>query len=442
MEEPTPLEKIRSAFFRAQSRYVYISTLGHGGMGAVFKVHDTTLEVDAAIKIMLHGIDFESSDALSRFKREINLNRRVKHPNIAQIFEFGLADGIPFISMEFVPGRPLSTILKEEGKMTAERLIPILRQVALGTFEAHKAGIIHRDLKPQNIMVDVSGAVAILDFGLAREQRTSHITHDGEVMGTPTYMSPELAQGAVPEPRSDIWAIGIVAYQALTGQLPFEAPTPLATFMAIVSQPLPGVELRRVRAPLDVVRIIRKCLEKNPEDRYQTAEHLAMDLALTDLDLSVSVDLPGEEASEQEATMPLVPAPPRRPTVLLVDDEDDFRMMARFHLEAAGCSVKEARNGEQALEFLYAHPADLVLMDVMMPKLDGFDTTRILKTQPRFAKLPIILWSAFSERGRLAFAIQSGATDFVSKHAELKLALQKVWKHLELQGFDRQQATP
>ncbi len=509
----TPLQKIRTDFFAAQTRYEYLSTLGYGGMGAVFKVRDRELDADLAIKVMLRGIDLESSDALTRFKREIQLNRKIKHPNVARIFDFGIAASIPYVTMEYVTGKALSAIIKEEKRIPASRLVPMLRQIALGTHEAHKAGIIHRDLKPQNIMVDESGAIAILDFGLAREFQSAGITRDGNVLGTPFYMAPELARGEGPSLKCDIWAIGVVAFQALTGQLPFEGSTPLGTFMAILSNQLPLEKLQEEKVPGDVIKIVARCLEKNPADRYTSAEELATDLALADLEFILSFDLPEADTraepapqppprqeppaapaaperkpvtpqpwmavpaapapppdtpardralrpSGEEATRPFVtprqtpraeavptivrealrvppppPSKPSQPRILLVDDDETYRTMMRVRLESTGCQVLEAQNGEHALSVLHEHTVDLVLMDVLMPKLDGFDTTRILKSQGRFAKLPVILMSAFSERGRLAFAIQSGATDFVPKQQSLSLSLERIWRLLEVRGF-------
>ncbi len=471
-------------------------------MGAVFKARDRELETEVAIKVILQGLDTDPAEMLARFKREIQLSRRISHPNIARVFDFGVAGDIPYITMEFIPGRPFSALLREQKRVPADRLVAILRQVALGTHEAHKEGVAHRDLKPQNIMIDEAGAVAILDFGLAREIRSSSLTQHGQVMGTPYYMAPELARGDEPDPRCDIWAIGVIAFQALTGELPFEGTTATETFMASVSAPLPVEKLVALELPSDIVRIVKTCLEKNPADRYETAEDLATDLALVDLDyvLSSAVSPPasasaGEKAAQAkepeagpasfgdadtpvapvrgqkasatvptviprhvrrqmasqmlpqmaapiaepspEASPPAVPEPsmPDLPRVLLVDDNRTYRRVMRVNLESSGCSVLEAQNGDEALHVLEENGVELVLMDVLMPKLDGFDTTRVLKSQSRYAKLPVILMSDFSERGRLAFAIQSGATDFIPKKHGMPACVEKVWRLLEMQGF-------
>ena len=231
------IERFRDKFFDGLTRYRWLDTIGRGGMGVVFKAQDLDLDEVVAIKVLSPEIDSgdESDNLVRRFKREINLNRKIKHPNVARIHDFGTSGDYPYITMEYVPGRDLRTLIRQEGRLAPVRAISIIRQIALGTNAAHKLGIVHRDLKPQNVIVDAEGKALVTDFGIARAG-VSEITQTGSVMGTPHYLSPEQAQGYEVTSVSDLYSIGVILYEALTGRVPFEGESAVAVAMKQVSQ--------------------------------------------------------------------------------------------------------------------------------------------------------------------------------------------------------------
>jgi serine/threonine protein kinase len=433
------IESLRESFFAALPRYQYLEVLGRGGMGIVFKAADSELDEVIAIKVLSSLFQADSDGLLARFKREISLNRKIKHPNVARLYDFGMSGNLPFITMEFVEGLDLSKRLSESGIFSPARAIAVLRQIALGASAAHKVGIVHRDLKPQNIMVDDDGAVAILDFGMARGSSGPILTLTGEAVGTPHYMSPEQARGKKTDARSDIYSIGVIAFELLTGNLLFDGDSPLEVATRQVEDKVPTERLTANKVPPAIAEIVLCCLEKLPEKRFQTAAELEVHLALLSgviggaastaipLDLEMVLDSPADRTE-----LPLVTG--RAPLVLIVDDEPMVRELISIYLSESGCETVEATTGQEALERLLERPADLVLMDVIMPVMDGFDAIRVIRAQAKYQKLPIILMSTFLERSRLAFAIQAGATDFIAKPLEMAQLVEKVWKILEAAG--------
>ena len=207
-----------------------------GGMGAVYLVHDKGLDRDVALKLIRSDIA-DDADALERFKREIQLSSRVTHSNVLRVFDLGESDGIQFLTMQFVDGRDLSTILKKQGKLPVERLLRVFRQTAEGLKAAHDQGVIHRDLKPQNIMLDSADRVYVTDFGMAKSSEQSGMTQTGAVIGTPFYMSPEQVKGEPVGPQSDIFSLGVILYQMATGTVPFSGATPFEVMMVRVQRP-------------------------------------------------------------------------------------------------------------------------------------------------------------------------------------------------------------
>lgn len=439
------LETLRSSFFSGLPRYRYLELLGRGGCGLVFKALDSELEEEIAIKVLSVLFEDDPDSLLARFKREISLNRKIKHPNVARLYDFGMSGTLPYITMEFVAGTDLSKRISQDGPMPSGVVITILRQIALGASAAHRAGIIHRDLKPQNIMIDAEGAVAILDFGMARGRIGSNLTLKGEAVGTPHYMSPEQARGQPTDARSDVYSIGVIAFEMLTGALLFDGDSPLEVATLQVEARVPENRLTERRVPQDLGAIVLRCLEKSAGDRFQSAAELEERLALLGGSLAGVPSL-AAVASEPEIypadlemsfEAPDVSKDVRSPHphhVLIVDDEPMVRDLISIYLKDAGYEVEEASTGQDALEKLMERRADLILMDVKMPVMDGFDAMRVIRSQAEFARVPIILMSTFLERSRLAFAIQAGATDFLSKPLDMPTLVQKVRKLLEAEG--------
>jgi serine/threonine protein kinase/Tfp pilus assembly protein PilF len=260
-------------------RFEILQLLGQGGMGAVYKARDTELERLVALKLIRPDLA-SHPEILRRFKQELILAREVTHRNVIRIFDLGQAHGIKFITMEYVEGRDLRGLLQEKGKMTAEEAVPIVIQIASALDAAHTAGVVHRDLKPQNTMVDKDGRVYVMDFGIARSLETPGMTQTGALMGTPEYMSPEQAKGEKVDARSDLFALGIIFYEMLTGTSPFKAETAMATMFKRTKERATPLSQLNIGVPGVISDIVTKCLEMEPEQRYQSARAIVDDLEL------------------------------------------------------------------------------------------------------------------------------------------------------------------
>ncbi len=258
-------------------RYRVKSLLGMGGMGAVYLVHDKGLDRDVALKLIRSDIA-EDTDALERFKREIQLSSRVTHPNVLRVFDLGESDGIQFLTMQFVDGRDLSTILKKQGKLSLDVLLPVFRQAAAGLKAAHDQGVVHRDLKPQNIMVDRSDRVYVTDFGMAKGAEQSGMTQTGAVIGTPFYMSPEQVKGEQVGPQSDIYSLGVILYQMATGTLPFSGATPYEIMVQRIQRTPKPVREFAPDLPVYLQKIIERCMTVDLALRYQNVQQILDDL--------------------------------------------------------------------------------------------------------------------------------------------------------------------
>ncbi|MCI0351167.1 MAG: protein kinase [Acidobacteriales bacterium] len=259
------------------SRYEILEMLGLGGMGAVYKARDRELDRVIALKVIrpdLAGIPA----ILQRFKQELILARQVTHRNVVRIFDLAEADGVKFVTMEYVPGRDLRGHLAEQGKLPVSDAVNIVQQACRGLQAAHMEGVVHRDLKPGNLMRDQQGRVVVMDFGLAHSLETKGLTQSGTVLGTLEYMSPEQAKGGHVDPRSDIFAVGLIFYELLTGKMPFEAETPVASLLKRSQEAVrPPIELEPTLPPA-LNKVVLKCLEREPARRYQSAEDVLLAL--------------------------------------------------------------------------------------------------------------------------------------------------------------------
>src|SRR5271157_2541258 len=258
-------------------RYEILKLLGEGGMGAVYRARDAELDRMVALKVIRPELA-RNEQILQRFKQELILARQVTHRNIIRIFDLGHAEGTRFITMEYIEGEDLSSILAKRGKLPAAEAADIITQVARGLEAAHAEGVVHRDLKPQNVMMDAQGKCSVMDFGIARSMDASNMTRTGALMGTPTYMSPEQAQGQKVDARSDLYTLGIIFYELLTGKPPFEADNPMATLVRRMQEKAqPPIEIEPT-IPQAIDDIVMKMLGTLPADRYQTAAEILRDL--------------------------------------------------------------------------------------------------------------------------------------------------------------------
>ncbi len=263
---------------RTLGQYRLDKRIGKGGMGAVYRAYDTERERTFAVKCML---ETERPSDVQRFLREASTASLLKHPNIVGVYTIEEADGILYIVMELLSGRPLSQRLREEPRIQRGEAVRVVRDVARALAYAHDLGIMHRDVKPRNIMVCDDGHARLMDFGLAREMtHGATVTTKGHVMGTPQYMSPERAQASrrTVDHRSDVWSCGVILYEIATGRMPFAAKTPVDVLDRILKEdPEPPCRVDP-SLPADLETIILKCLEKDPRHRYATARELAEDL--------------------------------------------------------------------------------------------------------------------------------------------------------------------
>lgn len=259
------------------NRYEIVQLLGEGGMGAVYKAKDQELDRVIALKVIRPDLAGHP-EILQRFKQELILARQVTDTNIIRIFDLGEADGIRFITMEFVEGETLHHMLRTRGKLPVQEVVETLEQVLSGLRAAHKAGVIHRDLKPGNIMRDADGRVVIMDFGLARSLEGDGMTKTGAMLGTMEYMSPEQALGMELDARSDLFTVGLICYELLTGRMPFHADSAVASLLRRTKErAVPMTEHDR-DIPGVLSNIISKCLERDPALRYQSAQAVLDDL--------------------------------------------------------------------------------------------------------------------------------------------------------------------
>src|SRR5579871_3357942 len=258
-------------------RYEIVQLLGEGGMGAVYKALDHELDRPVALKIIRPELAANSS-ILARFKQELLLSRQVTHKNVIRIYDLGDADGVKFITMEFVEGRDLRALTTEKEKFSPEEAVEIMQQVCQALEAAHSVGVIHRDLKPQNIMREESGRILVMDFGLARTMNSDGMTQTGALVGTMEYMSPEQALGKELDQRSDIFTAGLILYEMLTGKMPFKAETALASLIRRTQERAIPVSDHDNSIPGALSGIVSKCLERDPNLRYQTAAEVLRDL--------------------------------------------------------------------------------------------------------------------------------------------------------------------
>jgi HEAT repeat protein/tRNA A-37 threonylcarbamoyl transferase component Bud32 len=257
-------------------RYRILELVGRGSMGSVHKAHDQVLDETVAIKVLRPHFA-RTPEIAQRFRSEIKLARRVRHPNVCAIHEYGEADEVRYISMEFVDGVDLRQRIRQGGGLPGEEAFGLAQQILAGLQAVHDTGIIHRDLKTPNIMLDAEGQVRLMDFGMARQRGSAEAlggTAVGQILGTPEFMSPEQVRGERADFQSDIYAMGIILYELFTGEVPFKG-TLVETMMRHVNEEVPLEGPQASRIPPALVPVLRKTLAKAPQDRYASARGLA-----------------------------------------------------------------------------------------------------------------------------------------------------------------------
>jgi eukaryotic-like serine/threonine-protein kinase len=290
-------------------RYELEELLGAGGMSSVFKARDTLLERHVALKI-LHPHFTEDEQYVERFRREARAVASLSHPNIVTILDRGEDEGRQFIVFELVEGRTLAEALHDEGRLPVRRALEIAIQVARGLGFAHEQGLIHRDVKPQNVILNGDGRAKVTDFGIARSLDVQGVTQSGAVLGTSNYIAPEQASGRPVDRTTDVYSLGVVLFELLTGEVPFPGESFVAVAMQHVSEPPPSVLEVRPDVPVRVARAVDRALEKDPAERFPTMGAFAAELQACLAELDSSSD------AEAEVTLvrrqPVARAPRRR----------------------------------------------------------------------------------------------------------------------------------
>src|ERR1039458_9163035 len=259
-------------------RYELNHLIARGGMAEVYRAHDRLLDRPVALKVLFPELSVDRS-FVERFRREAQAAANLSHPNIVPVFDWGEDAGAYFIVMEFIDGRPLSSILKTAGPLSADRAAAVGGHVAAALGYAHKHGVIHRDVKPGNVLITDDGQVKVTDFGIARAINTEEsLTQTGAVMGTATYFSPEQAEGIGVDARTDIYSLGVVLFEMVTGRPPFLGDTPVAVASKHVRDHPPAPRELNPSIPPTFEAIILKSMAKDPAHRYATAEELRADL--------------------------------------------------------------------------------------------------------------------------------------------------------------------
>ncbi len=284
-------------------RYEIGKRIGRGGMAEIFQARDILLDRPVAIKVLFP--EFATDPAfVERFRREAQAAANLNHPNIVGVYDWGKVNNTYYIAMEYVNGRTLADILKQSGTLTPMQVCDVISEVAAALTSAHQNGVIHRDIKPGNILVSTTGQVKVADFGIARALGSGveqGLTQTGAVMGTATYFSPEQAQGASTDQRSDIYSLGVVMYEMLSGGAPFTGENAVAIAYKQVHEQATPLNQRLASVPAEVAAIVAKCMEKSPDDRYSSAEQVRDELRRFIEGMPV-LALSQQTASDQAAT--------------------------------------------------------------------------------------------------------------------------------------------
>ncbi|GAA1989217.1 hypothetical protein GCM10009817_33780 [Terrabacter lapilli] len=316
---------------RLAQRYLLLERIAVGGMGEVHLATDERLGRRVAVKV-LAPVYADSPDFVERFRREALTAAALSHPNIAQVYDYGVDGSSHFIVMEHVEGSDLARLLRERGRLTPADAVRVAEQVCAALAAAHRAGVVHRDIKPGNVMVRPDGTVKVTDFGIAQALGQASLTETGTVMGTAAYVSPEQARGQASTPASDLYSLGILLFQMLTGAVPFEGPTPVAIAMRHLDEPVPLPSSRVADLPANLDEVVTRATAKSPADRYPDADAMAAALR-------------GRERLAEEATRAL----PLAEATQLLDPAEDDHAAATGRAGAAAAGAAGAAGGGTAV---------------------------------------------------------------------------------------------
>src|SRR2546423_1015261 len=287
-------------------RYRLESKLGSGGMSTVYLALDTTLDRQVAVKVM-HREMSEQPEQLARFRQEARAVAKMSHPNVVTVIDAGEDGGHPYIVFEYIEGEPLKQGIQRLGRLPVQEAVAYAIEVGRGLEPAHARNMVHRDIKPQNVLIDPEGHAKVTDFGIARQIEQQGVTATGRVLGTTDYVSPEQAMGQDVDPRSDVYSLGVVLYEMLSGDVPFHADSLVGVAMKHVHEDLPDVQKRRPEVSSAVVAVVERSTAKDPERRYQHIGEM-----LNDLQTALEVEAARAGGPEGEATTVLEAVEPSK----------------------------------------------------------------------------------------------------------------------------------
>lgn len=395
-------------------RYTLRREIGRGGMGVVWEAFDQLLRRPVAMKLMMpeHVVSWEARQS---FEQEATMIARLRNEHIVQVHDYGIDDRSPYIVMELLEGEDLESRLRRARQLPAATVLSLLRQVSSGLEAASAAGIVHCDLKPANIFLARGAAgesVKILDFGVGW-RLFEGLDWMGTRLGTPAYMSPEQVRGAVPHPLSDLWSLGVIAYRALTGRLPFVVENLSGLIVSICTDPFPPPSVLDPTLPSGFDRFFERALAKDRTRRFQSFREFVAAFA----------------AVCEEGSKPV--------KILVVDDEPDMQLLVKMHFrrnkKGTAYELVFADNGQQALEELRKHPdIDVVVTDINMPVMDGLSLLEHLPEVNPLARTVIV--SAYGDMANIRRAMNRGAFDFLCKpldFSDLEATLEKTLRSVE-----------
>src|SRR5947209_6921766 len=307
--EVTEVELVRD---QLKDEYEILEELGRGGMAIVFKARERQLERDVAIKVLPFSLAFDK-EFVERFQREARTSAKLEHPSIIPIYRVGKNGRVIYFVMKFLRGKPLSSVLAGRGALPPAEIRKILVDVGRALAYAHRSGIVHRDVKPDNIMFDEHGQAVVTDFGIAKAATGGKLTGTGMAIGTPHYMSPEQARAQNLDGRSDIYSLGVVAYQCLTGQVPFDGGDSFSIGYKHIMEELPTPRLDSMEKR-ELFEIVKKMMAKAPDERFQTADDLvgvleAGGYVASGISTAATRAIPSLAATPRIATAPTTPLP-------------------------------------------------------------------------------------------------------------------------------------
>jgi CheY-like chemotaxis protein len=390
---------------------------GRGGMGLVYRARQRRPERTVALKVVVPELAADPGFR-ARFEQESTVAAQIEHPNVIPVYEIGEEEDFLYIAMRFIEGTDLRALLAAQGRFDPERATRIVSQVADALAAAHGRGLVHRDVKPANVLVDAQDHVYLTDFGLTkRTDQTKGMTATGMFVGTLDYIAPEQVEGRPVDPRADIYSLGCMLYELLSGGVPFPRDSDIAKIFAHVNEPPPRLD----EVPGPLADAVARAMAKRPNDRFQSAVEFARAAAAGAAGTAPAAAEPraagaraaeagvppGEPPAEEGATV----------TVIVVDDHPFFRdgVIRALERNARIEVVAEAGDGREALELIRREPPAVALVDYQMPEMDGIELLRALVAE----QLPtrVLLLSAVVDSGTVFRAIEQGAAGYLSKDA-------------------------